>query len=766
MRWRAIRPSSWAIMLGAALLGWLATIEPIGGPFERALEPLRFGIHQDRASGSVAVVEMDADSIAALRQYPWPRRHYAAVIDRLRAAGAASIVFDVDFSAPSNPRDDAILAAALARSGGLVALPTFAQQAATHDRRQLEALPLPMFRDHVALASVSILPDVDGLVRAMPFATVTAATPRPSLSAYIAARPGVADKAFPIDFSIDPATVPRLSFIAVRDGRFDPAAVKGRNILIGATAIEMGDRYATTWRGVLPGVVVQALAAETLLAGVPTTGSGALVVAIALLLAALIVRARGGKGIAAALAGSAAALTAAVLVAQHWLAIYYPLAAGLAVLLAAAAPAFARHVAGRFRAERLIDEATGLPNQRAFQASRGALGEVAVVQINNLDALSAVLGDADVAHAVSRTAERLRLVSADGTVFRVRSHHLALVLTPEQPVADTLAALRAVLLGPVEVGGRPVDVAVAIGVAGEGDRAQRLTDAALAAEAATRDGAFWHQAAVSRDALERSVRLMGELDAAIAAGQIAVQYQPKLHLATDRITSVEALVRWHHSERGMVPPDAFIPLAEQTDRIEPLTLHVLATVLRDVGRWREAGHAVSAAVNISARLLSSAPFNAAVDRLLAGSPVPAEALIFEVTESATLSDPASAVAALHRYRDRGIAVSMDDYGTGQSTLTYLRQLPLNELKIDRSFVQFAHERKADALLVASTIELAHQLGLKVVAEGIETAACLQFLRAQGCDMAQGYLISRPIPYADLLALFAAEAGPARLSAAR
>lgn len=767
MKWNKPRRSSWLIAFAAAALGIIGLVPGIGGPIDRALEPIRFGVHQHQASGGIIVVELDADSAAAIRRWPWPRRNYAMVVDRLRAAGAASIVFDIDLSAPSNPRDDAILAAALARSDGLVTLPTFSQQAGSNDRRHLDALPLPAFRQHVSLASVSVSPDVDGLVRTMPLATVTAGVPRPSLSAYIAATQGRADTSFPVNFSIDPATVPRLSFVAVRDGRFDVAAVRGRNVLIGATAIEMGDRYATSVRGVLPGVVIQALASETLIAGLPREGSGLAVIVLALLLTAPIVSGRRSAIIGAALAGSTLLLSAVVLGLQHGVSWYFPLAPGLIVLLAAAVPSFARDIIGRFQKERLVDEMTGLPNQRAFLADpKNADGRIVIVQVNNLDALSAVLGPADVSQTIIRAAERLRLVSATGTVFRVGSHHLALTLAREQQVDDAVATLRTMLFEPVEVAGRKVDVAVTVGVAEtEGDVAERLTDAALGAEAAAHDGTFWRRTTIDRGALERSVSLMGELDAAITAGEISVHYQPKLCLKTGHIASAEALVRWHHPARGYISPDIFIPLAEQADRIAPLTLHVLTTVLRDAASWRDVGHDVTAAINISAKLLSSSSFNSAVDRLLLDSPVPHAALIFEVTESATMSDPVMAVEALQRYRARGIAVSMDDYGTGQSTLTYLKRLPLNELKIDRSFVQHAHKRSEDALLVRSTIELAHQLGLKVVAEGIEDEANLVFLRAHGCDYAQGYFISKPVPYAAFLELLNRACGQTRLRAA-
>ena len=500
----------------------------------------------------------------------------------------------------------------------------------------------------------------------------------------------------------------------------------------------------------LPGVVIQALAAETLLAGVTQDGSPLLPLALALALAVLLVRARSGVALALRLTAAVAIQVAAVLATQRWLDVHYPLALGLVMIAATAAMVVGRDIARRLRAHRLSDEATGLPNGRAFAAADRVPGAVCVAQIGNLDALTAVLGGEPVAQAIVRMAERLRLASADGAVYRVRSHQLALRLPTVQAVEDTLAAMRAVLLEPVEVAGRKVDVAIAVGVADDGD----LSAAALAAADAAAAGTFWRRAALNRDVLERSVSLMGELDAAIPAGEITVFYQPKLALASDRIGSVEALVRWRHPRRGFVSPDAFVPLAEQTDRIAPLTLHVLGIVLRDLAQWRAQGHEVTAAVNISAKLLSAADFTAAVDRLLDEAAVPIEALIFEVTESATMSDPAAAVATLRHFRARGIAISMDDYGTGQSTLSYLRELPLGELKIDRSFVQHAHEREDDAKLVASTIALAHALGLKVVAEGVEDAANLAFLKAHGCDYAQGYHISRPIPLEDLLTLMA------------
>jgi len=743
--------SSTLILLVAGIIGAITLLPGIGGPVDRVIDPLRFAVRNHAASGSVVVVEMDAASVAAIQTWPWPRRHYAQVIDTLRKAGAASIVFDVDFSSHSIPADDRAMAEALKRASGLVTLPTFAQAAGGSDVRSLDALPIAPFRDDVAMASVSIAPDVDGIIRSMPLATLTAGTPRPSLSAYIAGRSGSVDQPFPIDMSIDPSTIPRLSFVAIRDGRFDPLAVRGKNVLIGTTAVEMGDRYAVPRWGVLPGVVIQALAAETLIDGIPSEGSALVPAFVAVLLGIILLWRVGTFGTVATALGAIVALITVVLIAQYGLRIDYPMASALGTVGTVALGCVIRDVARQFRRQRQTDDQTGMPNRVAFlQRSSNHLVDIVVVQINNIDAITAVLGVDELKHVLIRTAERLKLASTDHQVYRVRGHHLAFVMATDQPLEDMMAALRNVLVQPLEVGGRRVDVHVSVGTAGGADPGRLLTDAALAAEQAHATNCFWMRAETDHGRLERAVSLMSDLDDAMMRNHIEVYYQPKLALMTNTVTSVEALVRWRDPERGFIGPDQFIPLAEQTGRIDALTLHILGIVLRDVADWRQRGHEVAAGINISATLLASRAFNDAIEGMLQASPVPASALIFEVTESAAMTDPDGAAAALRRYRALGIAVSMDDYGTGQSTLSYLQKLPLNELKIDRSFVQHAHSNENDAILVRSTIDLAHSLGLKVVAEGIEDEECLSFLRNNGCDLAQGYFISRPIPLPSLL----------------
>lgn len=732
-------------MLALALtIATAVAASEFGTSIDRALDAARFRLSGHAASGQVVVVELDAASAAAIKRWPWPRDHYARLLDQLVASGAATVTFDVDFSSPSTSDGDAAFAASLARSRGIVALPTFAQRARSGDHRGIDSLPLPIFRDHATMASVSVAPDNDGLVRLAPFGTITAGTPRPSISAYTAGRSGVADTFFPVDFGIDPKTIPRLSFVDVRDGRFARAVVRGKSVIVGATAIEMGDRYAVPRWGVIPGVIVQALATETLKAGIPRQGNAAVMLALATIAAAaLLWLGRRWQRIAAAIAGPGLVFGVAVIVQFRW-GIALPLAGALTLCLVATIGAIGLEIVQRFDQQRQTDDVSGLPNRTALSALRRAAPDtdVAVLHVGNWEALITVLGSEAERDLIVRIADRLRLGAVDQAVYRIGDRLLAFAPTAGDEAA--LAGLRAILLQPIEVAGRFVDAKVALGTStGRIDSA--LSQAALAAEDAHREGAFLKRAHADLERLDRDVSLMGELDQAIRRGEIEIHCQPKLHLASGRIVSCEALVRWRHPTRGFIRPDLFIPLAEQADRIEDLTLHVLSLAIDTLADWLAKGHDLTIAVNISARLVTAPGFNTRVNALLIQQKVPANSLIFEVTESATLSEPEAAAAALTRYRDLGIAISMDDYGTGQSTLSYLRNLPLTELKIDRSFVQNAHVNRNDGLLVRSTIELAHAMGLKVVAEGVEEEGCLQFLREAGCDLVQGYLISRPVP---------------------
>jgi EAL domain-containing protein (putative c-di-GMP-specific phosphodiesterase class I) len=238
--------------------------------------------------------------------------------------------------------------------------------------------------------------------------------------------------------------------------------------------------------------------------------------------------------------------------------------------------------------------------------------------------------------------------------------------------------------------------------------------------------------------------LVSELRSAIRGNELVLHYQPKATLATDEIKSVEALVRWQHPTRGLVGPDEFIPVAQQTTLVKPLTLWVLNEAMRQCRAWVDEGLDLSVAVNLSPRNLLDDRFPDDVSSLLARWDLSPARIELEITESAIVSDLRRAKSVLDRLASLGILLSVDDFGTGYSSLSHLKNLPVRELKIDRSFVECMTNDPDDASIVRSTIELAKSLGLTVVAEGVETAETWAELRALGCDRAQGYVLSRPL----------------------
>jgi EAL domain-containing protein (putative c-di-GMP-specific phosphodiesterase class I) len=245
------------------------------------------------------------------------------------------------------------------------------------------------------------------------------------------------------------------------------------------------------------------------------------------------------------------------------------------------------------------------------------------------------------------------------------------------------------------------------------------------------------------------LKTIEQLRTALTAGQLLCHYQPKRELRTGAVVGVEALVRWQHPERGLLYPDAFLPLAEQAGLMGPLTDTVLDTVLAQAADWRDAGLALAVAVNLSATNLLDAALPGRVTDLLRQHRYDPAMLVLEITEDVLMADPHRAHEVLVRLRALGVGIAIDDYGTGYSSLKYLRTLPVTELKLDRAFIDGVSRDPRDEAIVRTTVDLAHSLGIVMVAEGVETAedwACLERL---GCDVAQGYYLSRPLPAAEV-----------------
>jgi EAL domain-containing protein (putative c-di-GMP-specific phosphodiesterase class I)/CHASE2 domain-containing sensor protein len=731
----------------ALLAGLFALSGGSGESLDRLLRTTRDGIRTHAASGQIHIVEIDAHSLREIAQWPWPRRHHAALIDRLHQAGAGLIAFDIDFSSRSNPEDDAAMAGALRRAEGGVILATLRQQSRSGSSDTVENVPIAMFRDNAFLAAVNVVPDGDGRVRQMLLGLKTGGVPRPSLAALVAEREARIDQSFAIDFSIDPASIPRHSFVDVIQGRVPAGALRGRRILIGATAVENGDRYAVPGHGVMPGVVIQALAAETLLAGPPPrVASGGWALVLALLVVVATMRPGRRPLRAAVFAVGVIAMLALPLAAEQWLASSFPVAPALYAFFAAGLAASILHFGHRFRQRTLADNATGLPNLEALAIAAGGTA-IVVARIDRFAAIAAGLGAAATVSLVHRIADRVGF-GDDRAIYRIDEAHLAWIepVDGEATRGARIGALAALMRSPVDCG-RLIDVALSFGIADadpKGPR-QQAANAVLAAEHAAREGAPWQKFEYGQtEETNWHLSLLGELDAAMENGQVWIAYQPKLDIRSGRIFGVEALVRWDHPQRGAIGPDQFIPLLEAHGRARDLTLHVLSRALEDAAGWRASGRDLDVAVNISAALLLDPTFAIALETEVRAARIPPECVTLEVTESAAMRDSDRAIAALQSWRALGLNISIDDYGTGQSSLAYLQTLPATELKIDKSFVATIVSDSRNAIMVRSTIAMAHELGMTVVAEGVEEANCLRLLAEMGCDTAQGWHVGKPM----------------------
>ena len=418
----------------------------------------------------------------------------------------------------------------------------------------------------------------------------------------------------------------------------------------------------------------------------------------------------------------------------------------------------------------LHDALTGLPNRTLFgdrleQALLRVGREpgqptVLLMDLDRFKEVNDTLGHAAGDSVLRDFADRLQLAVRKGdTMSRLGGDEFGVIVTALQPedVLSVIRRIQAAAERPFNVQGLPIGLEVSIGVAQypeHGEDLETLTrhaDIAMYAAKFGRTGYSIYDAATShRDT--GKLTIVTELRRAIENHELVLHYQPKADLATGEITSVEALVRWQHPVRGLIPPSEFIPLAQQTTLVTPLTKWVLNEALRQCRAWQDEGLVLSVAVNLSPRNLLDAQLPTDLAKLLKKWRLPPSRIELEITETAIVADPFRAKAVLDRLGAMGVRLSIDDFGTGYSSLEYLKRLPVNEIKIDQSFVTRMLESEDDGIIVRSTIELARNLGLDVVAEGVEDEATWARLKELHCDIGQGYLLSRPLPAAELTAL--------------
>lgn len=416
----------------------------------------------------------------------------------------------------------------------------------------------------------------------------------------------------------------------------------------------------------------------------------------------------------------------------------------------------------------LHDVLTGLPNrlsfvdalQRRIVQPKLAYQQAAVllIDLDRFKEVNDTLGHHAGDVLLALIGPRLRPVLPELSIIaRLGGDEFAILLPTVQHQVDAIsiaAEIGRALEAPFPIDDFQLEVEASIGVALFPDHGRTTDELIKHADIAMYVAKSRHSVTELYDPSQdhhstKRLRLVGELRRAISDGEITLYYQPKLDLHSGAVCGVEALVRWIHPQHGLVLPSEFVPVAEHTGLIRPLTRHVLATAVQQAAIWRQSGHELAVAINLSARSLHDGGIVHDVSEDLTRYELPGRLLQIEITESSIMADPARARRILDQLHEMGVNLSIDDFGTGYSSLAYLQELPVNEIKIDRSFVTNVVDSPADQVIVKSTIDLAKNLGLTSTAEGIESAPALSWLRSAGCDQAQGFHIARPMPAHEL-----------------
>ena len=731
----------WKLLLWAGIVGLALGL--IFNDVEDLLRTARNSLHWHKASGDVVLVKIDNQSLRKIGRWPWPRRYHAQLTDKLSQAGAKRIFFDISFFGATNQVDDDAFASALRRSGRTI-LATRTRSGPQDGATVQQGMPLPaLVNSAQGLGTISWQYNFRQAVVGIPYSASVNGQVVPSFSAMISGRSGAPNTAYAPDYSIDPKSIPTVSAAAILDGSFDRRAIAGKDVVIGTSSEEIGDQFFVPGTGRMAGAYVHVIGAETLKAGRPIDLGWIPLFLIALGVGAAALWRRDGRQQALIL-GSA---TTAFLFAPALPEAYH---VSLGTIPALFVIGVISTVLGwrRYRARGLVNPISDLPNLNALRDNRdGKKQSLIAARILNYEEIVATLPPNSERHLIDQIVSRLSVGAPNRTLYQGDGGIFAWFEESRAPFGNHLDALSSLFRNPARVAGLSIDLSVAFGVEVGSSRSlpNRLASALVAAEEAAHDGLKWKfHDPESLEEASWKLSILSELDSAIDRGEVWVAYQPKLDIKSNRIVGAEALARWTHPEKGPIAASEFVAAAEQHDRIGKLTDFVLEKAIAAAAAINKRDQEFEIAVNLSARLLGDKGFTLRVAALLARHSLEPKNLTLELTETAELADSGESLEMIARLRELGVRISIDDYGTGLSTLDYLKKIQANEIKIDQSFVKGMVDNRSDRLMVQSTIGLAHSLGRKVVAEGVEQLDVLDLLIEMECDVAQGFAIGRPM----------------------
>lgn len=737
-RARRLRIVCWALLFGV-----LCGVTEFGQPAEDGLRAIRNEITQRPADKSITVVAIDDRTMNSIKGSNPSRFDDARIIDKLFKMGASRLFFDRAFADQTSVSEDVALREAFKRHHDKI----FIGATPGGVRNQNTGFsPLPMFRDVVQVRSLWGESAPFALSARFPYQSHSRSGLIKSLSVELANAKIRLEGFYRPDFSINPATIPTISYIALDRGRVDTSLIAHKDILFGYTSIAAHDLHVIPFKGDVPGVYFHVIGAQTLKEGVAYDIGWLPAYFLAALSLLVLISSRRSSAVKIIVLEACALLAA-------------PFILPLVFISADIIPAFlALSIAGTrlaLYARRSTNSASGLPTIEQLRSRPiSSNHQVFAVKIRNYASIKASSDRSIERSLVIELCRRIQLCDGAATIAHDRDTLVwtRLIISPAE-LQNHAHGLHALLATGVDIAGNVADVAVSIGV-----------DINYAAMAGARvDGAMQCAedaaltASVCKVGAEKTVtdwvwevQILSQLEQAIDNGQLWVAYQPKISMLTNAQTGAEALVRWTHPERGPIEPNAFIPIAEQHNRMERLTAFVLDQAMATLSAASALNPDFKMAVNLSTQMLRSDRIIETIEMAVAKHRVRAEQLVIEITETAPIETNAGALDILNRMKAIGIRLSIDDFGTGNATIEYLVKIPADEVKIDRMFVTDLETNSMNQHLARSVILMAHSLGLAVVAEGVETADVHQSLKQMGCDEGQGYFYDKPLTARDLL----------------
>ena len=751
------RPTRSRIFVSACVIAGIAAAIQLFMPLEDMYRGGRNWLRARPADGRVVVVAIDDRSLRELGTVNYSRTNDSKVVEQLLRAGAKRIYFDKAFADPVDPAGDEVFAATIAKNRGRVFVGTMAITNANDGSVEL-VTPTKPFAAVAELRSLNALTGPFYLSTEIFYSADVNGKQVPGIAADIAGIYGKPDEKFRPDWSITAKSVPTVTYIDVLNGRLGKGQVAGKDIVIGKTNVTSSDWIQAVGQGWFPGVLAHAIGAETLRNGHPRDIGPFPALFFAIGFSALFLRARARRQ-----AGTVILLALVVGLAM-------PFALDLNLITADFMPSYLMFsiVVIRATAHRDMLEAsrrnagTLMPNLAALREEPLASSRpVIAMRIRNYAAIGASFAEPVEDDLVSEIARRLS-ASGQATTY-YQAEDVLYWLAPELNATELrghVEGLARLIESHFVIRDRKVDIQMAFGIDMDLSRpvANRIGRALLAADnAAGKQELVMFNNNTNDEDSAWELSLMSELDAAIDNGDIWIAYQPQFSLRENNISGAEALVRWQHPTRGAISPEAFILPAESHNRISRLTFHILEETTRSARGLIANNPNFRLSVNVSASLLQQEHLPFKISQVLARTGFPTSNLTLEVTESAPFKEHELVKKNLAGIAALGIDLSIDDYGTGNATLEYLRSVPCQEIKIDRRFVMGLVDNASDMMLVESTIVLAHGLGRRVIAEGIEDPETLSLLRAIGCDIAQGYYLAKPMQLDALITLLANEA---------